>query len=182
LLKKHRGKQHKFYNERVSAAVRFYQGEPNSSGDRIDEIWSWPVDRLESCHDYIQWLFPTREPSAFNSHAPLLDPETVEAFRTNPDLRDRMRRSLSVMLAFYGFERDQSGKIIRGPDFARLSALWLTVHNHNHFRLTRILKSLRALGLEDEARALFEALEAVYCGTNGRISAVTFGFWKDAMR
>lgn len=165
-----------------SAAVNFYRGAPNSAGDRIEEIWAWPADRLEGCHDYIQWLFPTRERSAFNLQAPTLDAGTVEIFQSDPVLLQRLSRSLSVMLKFYGFESSPSRKIERAADFAQRSALWLTPHNHNHLRLTRILKSLRALGFKDEARALFEALEAVYCGSNGRISPVTFTFWKDAMR
>merc|ERR1739848_580988 len=30
-------------------------------GRRLDDILEWDFSRLERCHDYIQWLFPTTE-------------------------------------------------------------------------------------------------------------------------
>jgi hypothetical protein len=57
--------------------------------------------------------------------------------------------------------------------------------NHNHLRLTRMLRSLQLLGEPQAARALFDALADVYNGErrgggNG-ISERTFDFWKSAV-
>ncbi len=37
----------------------------------IGEIWAWDDAALEDGHDFIQWLFPLPEPSAFVDDAPL---------------------------------------------------------------------------------------------------------------
>ena len=53
--------------------LRFYRLEgPDARGRTLPEIWAWDAARLEGVHDYIQWLFPLPEPSAFNPHAPIL--------------------------------------------------------------------------------------------------------------
>ncbi|HEX8913174.1 MAG TPA: opioid growth factor receptor-related protein, partial [Humisphaera sp.] len=84
--------------------VSFHLGRsPDSEGRRIDDIRRWDFDELEFVHDYIQWLFPTRRPSAFNADAPPLDDATVGAFHADGRLRASLLESLKVMLAFYGF-------------------------------------------------------------------------------
>ena len=65
--------------------LRFYRLEgTDARGRTLSEIWSWDADRLEGVHDYIQWLFPLPEASAFNPSAPLLTDATLEAFRADP--------------------------------------------------------------------------------------------------
>ena len=62
--------------------IGFYSGKgTDDRGRRIDEIWSFSHEELEAVHDYIQWLFPLAERSAFNPGAPLLDDETIARFR-----------------------------------------------------------------------------------------------------
>jgi hypothetical protein len=39
---------------------------------------------------------------------------------------------------------------------------WITLGNHNHLRITRILKSLLTLGLQEEAVAFYDCLEDIY--------------------
>jgi hypothetical protein len=57
--------------------------------------------------------------------------------------------------------------------------------NHNHLRITRILKSLSILGLEAEARAFYECLVAIYEDEakrlEPRITEETMGFWQQAV-
>lgn len=83
-----------------------------------------------------------------------------------------MRLALDRMLGFYGFELEFRGfrdgsdvdeeiVIIKGSNFFSRKGNWVRGFNHNHLRITRILRSLRVLGLEDEAKAFFGALEGV---------------------
>src|SRR5687767_14960180 len=65
---------------RGDAIVEFYSGGRDSAGRTLDEILAWDDDRLEAIHDYIQWLFPTRQPSGVNPFAPLVTDATVRAF------------------------------------------------------------------------------------------------------
>jgi Opioid growth factor receptor (OGFr) conserved region len=90
------------------------------------------------------------------------------------------------MLRFYGLEVVESDAttIERATFFAECSERWLKAGNHNHLRITRILKSLRILGLENEALAFFECLAEIYGDETGKhlscISSETFHFWRSA--
>jgi hypothetical protein len=164
--------------------VRFYEG--NGTDDRgrsLADIVAFDDGELERIHDFIQWLFPLRERSSANPDAPRLDEATIEAFRARPELRAALRRSFDRMLAFYGFRR-AGERVAIADSFAERSG-WLTPGNHNHLRLTRMLKSLRLLGDEPAALALFHALADIEAeerrSGSGRISARTYRFWREAI-
>ena len=164
--------------------VAFYRGDaPDDRGRRLDKILAWDFDRLESTHDYIQWLFPLAEPSGANLHAPVLDASDIAAFRADAALQARLLASLRAMLAFYGFvleDRDGKPMLARAADFDERCANWVSPHNHNFLRLTRILRSLDILGLPQYARALFLALERTYRKNPAVIGSTTFGYWMRA--
>ena len=166
----------------MSAILDFYKGSGgNSGGWRLHEILDWPDAELEDVHDYIQWLFPLPEHSQANPFAPLLDAHTVRLFHEDEKLRKEMRAALDRMLDFFGFVRQQT-VVLPGPNFAERSANWLTPGNHNHLRLTRMMRSMRIVGLDKEAQALWQALQAVYATDAGRdsISQRTYNFWTRA--
>lgn len=161
--------------------VEFYRdGAPDDAGRTLAEILAWPDERLEEVHDFIQWLFPLPERSGANPAAPTLDDSTIETFRTTSQMQDRLRASFERILRFYGLEWT-GAKVDRAANFLARSQNWLHPMNHNHLRLTRILRSLRVLGLEDEAAALYEAIRAIYTEHPGRITERTFQFWSDAV-
>lgn len=80
------------------------------------------------------------------------------------------------MLTFYGFRFEDDGTIVPGTNFHQASRNWVKSFNHNHLRITRIIRSLRVLGLEAEAAAFFEALKEV-CVRSGRIGERSLVFW-----
>ena len=98
-----------------------------------------------------------------------------------------MRRSLRLMLDFYGFtllaaaDPARGVTIVPSPSFAVRSHAWLTPGNHNHLRISRILKSLCILGLQREAREWFAALQLVYGEHVDTIGSVTYHFWRSAV-
>ena len=155
----------------------------DAKGRTLKSILAWSDKRLESCHDYIQIIFPLPEASAFSFVAPVVDKATFEAFHSRPDLQAQLRASLVRILGFYGFELRDTGngpEIKEGPGFASASKNWVTRFDHNHLRITRIIRSLRVLGLEKEGRAFFTALEVVYRSCGGRISQKSMMFWTRA--
>jgi Opioid growth factor receptor (OGFr) conserved region len=164
--------------------VAFYRdGARDDQGRTLSEILAWPDEDLEDIHDFIQWLFPLPERSGANPNAPTLDPATIAAFRTTPLMRQRLRQSLDRMLHFYGLAWDRQSPapaIVRAPDFRDRAESWLRPLNHNHLRITRILRSTLLLGLEAESKALFDALNAIYREFPTRISTRTHAFWSDA--
>lgn len=154
----------------MSPIVRFHAGDaPDGRGRWLADIQGWDDGRLESVHDYIQWLFPLPEPSGFNPGAPLLTAEDIAAFHREPALRAALLASWQRMQRFYKL-----------PDGA---AHWLTPGNHNMLRLTRILRCLHLLGLQAAADALLRDLEALYAGGAARaIGPVTLEYWRRAVR
>jgi Opioid growth factor receptor (OGFr) conserved region len=163
--------------------TRFFAGGTDDDGRTFDEILGWRDARLEMVHDYIQWIFPLPERSGANPSAPVLDTQTIAAIRGNAEMQGRLRTAFQRMLTFYGFALDGEA-VMEGPRFAAASRNWLHAGNHNHLRLTRMLRSLRVLGLEREAAALWEALRALYereaAAGRRTITPETFAFWRQA--
>jgi hypothetical protein len=162
--------------------INFYFGKASDDAGRtIDDIWRFSFSELEEVHDYIQWLFPLKTRSAFNPDAPTLKSDTITGFHADSSLRDRVRRSLEVMLTFYGLQLDRSDPtnpvIRKSASFATRSISWLQPYDHNHLRLTRILTSLRLLGLPELSSALNRCLQEIVRENPGRVTAETIGFW-----
>ena len=171
--------------------VRFY--DPNIQakdrrGRTRSSILAWSDDELEYHHDYIQLLFPLPEGSPFNPSAPVIDEATFNAFRSRLELQTQLRASLQRMLHFYGFQfasetadggNSQTLQVVEGSNYPEASRNWVRRFNHNHLRITRILRSLRVLGLENEALEFFKALKRVYDG--GKIGQKSMMFWTRAI-
>jgi len=98
-------------------------------------------------------------------------------------MQDRLRQAFQRMLRFYGLRQvsTATGLIVeRTPDFAGRAQNWLWPMNHNHLRLTRILRSTLLLGLGAESKALFRALNTIYREYPDRVPARTHAFWSSA--
>jgi hypothetical protein len=141
----------------------------------IYDIWAFDHDQLEKVHNFVQWLFPLPEPSDFNKDAPLLDDETIAAFRESFELQDRLLRSFDVMLNFLELKVAGNKVIRRGEPLH-----WLTWKNHNFRRLTRIMRCLILLGLRPFAEALRDCLTDIYV-EHPVIDEETMRYWKEAV-
>ncbi|KAL8780409.1 MAG: hypothetical protein Q9213_006494, partial [Squamulea squamosa] len=121
--------------------------------------------------------------------------QTFTTFRSSPELQSQLRKSLQRMLQFYGLElidsshnhqateekdRESKYQVRPAPNFRTASQNWVTRFDHNHLRITRIIRSCRVLGLEEEAAAFFEALMQVVRERRGAISQKTVLFWRRA--
>jgi len=164
--------------------IDFYKGEGGDAASRrIETVWAFGHEQLESVHDYIQWLFPVEKPSQYNSDAPLLDGETIAVFKDDASLQERLVRSLRLLLDFYGLQL-VDGVIAKSSAYAERQSTWQDAAqghiNHNLLRLTRIIECLRLLGLGDIATALYNCLAQIQSEVPDRIPAKTAGFWKQA--
>jgi hypothetical protein len=156
---------------------------PDDRGRYLRQIQQWPDERLEHVHDFIQWMFPLQERSAVNPEAPVLDAATIAEIRSDRSSQENLRISFHRMLAFYGLQVMPESELRVGcaRNFGQRAANWLSGGNHNHLRITRIIKSLNLLGMEAEARALLECLKGIYeeerKKPSSSISERTFRFW-----
>jgi len=167
--------------------LAFFRGTgTDGAGRRLEDILSWDDDALEYHHDYIQWVFPLREPSSVHPEAPLVTEEVEEEFHRDPALREALRRAFDRMLGFYGLEMREAGGgsvvVEPGPAFATRRGAWLRPNNHNHLRLTRIMTSLSLLGLREKARALQRCLLDIAKTHPDWVTRETEGYWSRAVR
>lgn len=167
----------------MSQIVDFYRGSATDiEGRMLSEMWKWSDEDLEIMHDFIQWMFPLREPSQYNPDAPLLTEDDITTFRNEELLQSNLRRSFVRILAFLGLAISETGAVVESPHFSeRVPEVWGTP-NHNWLRITRILKSLCTLGLTREARHLYDRLDAIYSSRRFPITADTFHYWTEAAR
>lgn len=166
----------------MNRLLAFYYGShPDSHGRMLAEILKQDDHWLEVCHNYIQWLFPTREFSRVTPDAPVLDKTTMEAFQTDELLRGHLRAALIRILSFYGLKLTGTG-IVKGPNWAARKSNWFTENTHNSLRITRILKSLTALGLRNEA-IFFQTTLAELCASEPDcgIDGTAMQFWREAV-
>ncbi|MBV8435795.1 MAG: hypothetical protein JO029_16050 [Candidatus Eremiobacteraeota bacterium] len=159
--------------------MAFYEGAaPDDRGRFLHDIVAFDDAALEYTHDFIQWLFPLRERSGANPDAPVLDDATVAAFASRSELRAALHRSLDRMLAFYGLAWNADRIVVSANFDARRG--WLTPGNHNHLRLTRMMVSLRTLGLTVQSVALHRCLTEL-AQTEGGVTAATLRYWDAAV-
>lgn len=162
--------------------VPFYQGHGlDSLGRSLKAIWDWDNFQKEICHDYIQWLFPLKETSRFNSNAPVLNENLLKRMKDDPNVIKNLERSFAVMMIFYGFSYYEARRKLQdSPDFTERAVEWLNPGNHNFLRLTRILKCLMNFGLVEQAEALFEKLEQINREHPG-ICEGSYRYWKESV-
>ncbi len=85
------------------------------------------------------------------------------------------------MLAFYGM-RISEGQITKAENWDERKHNWFIRDTHNNLRITRILKCLMALGLENEAWHFFTALKSlVESELDSGISPTSIRYWTAAI-
>jgi hypothetical protein len=159
--------------------VLFALGEaPDHRGRLICDIWGMSDGALESTHDYIQWLSPIPEGSSYNDFAPLLTAEAANWFHRNPELQAQQKKSLDRMVGFFGLRATGSG-FDAASHLNERDHLWLRQFDHNHRRISRIIRSLYLCHQPELARSFCDAM--VQIGqSQGDLSDATIGFWKTA--
>ncbi|KAF2266434.1 hypothetical protein CC78DRAFT_513507 [Lojkania enalia] len=190
-----------FDDAQPNIIIHFYDPElkaPDAHGRTLDDILEWADSALENSHNYIQMLFPLPEGSPFNYEAPIINREVMEAFHGRPELRARLKESFVRILDFYGFElleestheavttstlpRVPSILVVRAPHWPKAFRNWAIRFDHNHLRITRILRCLRVLGLEMECEAYYSALKEVFNDPRIHINERSMLYWRKAVR
>lgn len=144
--------------------LAFLEGEAmDPRGRTVFEVLAMNDVALEHTHDFIQWLFPLPEPSAAVPDAPVLGPEDIRAIRESELAPIALAAATDRMTSFYWATHD-----------------WLMPNDHNHRRITRIIRSLRLLVGDAEADAFRAAILERVEATHAPISARSRGYWETA--
>ena len=145
--------------------VSFLTGEGRDHrGRSLADVLGFDDSELERRHDYIQWLFPLPEASRFNLDAPILTPDSLAELRASPAAKGNVRRARDRMLAFY-----------RNNDH------WLTAFDHNHLRITRIIRCLALIVGKAEAQAFHHEILTLVSAAGNPVNAESLGYWREAL-
>ncbi|MDF2689615.1 MAG: Opioid growth factor receptor (OGFr) conserved region [Microvirga sp.] len=135
----------------------------DSRGRLAIDVLGFSDDELEAVHDYIQWLFPLPTRSAAQPHSPVLTSAEIDAIRSDLRAAATLKAATERMLRFY-----------------RETRWWLTSHDHNHLRITRILHSLRLLVGPEETKAVYMAILALNEQAGTPVNARSLRYWAEA--
>jgi hypothetical protein len=72
--------------------------------------------------------------------------------------------------------------VLRASHFPTASRNWAVRMDHNHLRISRILRCLRVLGLQKECEAYYSALQDVYNDPEIRIGERSMEYWTKAAK
>lgn len=154
--------------------IEFYQHESLDSENRsLNEIWNFSDEDLMHGHDWVQWLFPLENESAFNPDAPILRPIDITIFNKSVEIQENLRTSFFRFLKMLNL-RWEDDKVLGESD------VWFfkTV-NHNWLRFTRVIKSLTVLGLKKEATAFYSFLS--HNVEKNEETMESHNFWRKAL-
>ena len=141
--------------------VFFLEGSFPDYFDRyISNIWKYTDKQIEEVHDYIQWIFPLDTPSKAVPYSPALINEEIIEIRSSKLAQKNLLKSKEWFL-----------------DFLSRSDKWVAKKNHNHKRISRMIRSLRLLHSDNAADECTR--EIIKLATQkGMQSRNVIGFWK----
>lgn len=146
----------------MSQILEFYRGTiKHPNGLTFEETLDLPNVVWERCHNYIQWLFPLPEASKLHPNAPVADRADFEAFRTDSVLQAKLRAAVARYLRFL--------QEYRG---------WVRAGDHNHLRVTRVIRCLILAWMPEDAEAF---LNSVMLVCENKVSDQTLYYWQEAL-
>ena len=137
--------------------------EPDFNVRFLSDIWNFRDIDIERNHDFIQILFPLEIRSNNTSHHYYIDSPELLSDLINDDLvKENIIKSSKWFLKF--LSRNEH---------------WRKSQDHNHLRITRIIKCLRLIVSDEEADNFYDdVLELL--GNNNLVNKRTLEFWSEA--
>jgi hypothetical protein len=136
----------------------------DSKGRSIAMVLAFSDSEIETTHDFIQWLFPLPVASAAQPQSPVLSSAEHAAIAGDAAAVANLQRANERMALFYA-KNDH----------------WLTWHDHNHLRITRILKSLRLIIGLHQAQKFYRVIEDRVKASPDTIDPHSIRFWTQAL-
>ena len=114
--------------------VEFLEGTGiDNHGRHLDQVVAEDDEYWEHTHNFIQWLFPLDEESRSVRGSPVLAEEHILAIRESESARNNLQRSVT-----------------RYKGFLASTTNWRSGYDHNHLRISRVIRCLRLLVNDDE--------------------------------
>ena len=156
----------------------FFEGRETDDRHRmITDFPRYSAWHLELAHDYIQRIFPLQEKSEF-SDAPLITDAEIKAISESETAKENIRAVYQKMLWFWKI----NDVYLQKWNCPAPIRLWNKPNNHNCLRMTRVLKSLKLLGMEQEYQDFSARISYILSLREEglvRISDITARIWKE---
>jgi hypothetical protein len=146
----------------MSQILDFYKDKGLAAGRTFHQVLNLSDQELEDNCDWVQWVFPLPEPSKMQPDSPVATQDDFNVIATTPELKMRMLAALGRYLAFL----DCTFK-------------WRRATDHNHLRITRVIRCLCLSGLNDPAYDVFEYVRDKVGTTVGK---QTVWYWEEALK
>jgi len=146
----------------MSQITDFYSGKFTIGLDSLTDIIYRNDAWWEHGHDFIQWCFPLPEASKAVPLSPVATQEDFDCIAESPTLKMRM-------VALLG----------RYVTFLESTEKWRRKEDHNHMRITRVLRSLSYCGLNDVA---YDFLQYVKAQVGHIVPSRTVWYWDEALK
>jgi len=139
----------------------FFLGLPKDSAKLlIYDILDFDENQIEYNHNFIQWIFPTKEKSQVNDKAPQISEKFEKLFLNNETVQENFCKSCKMFLNFIGFDCscNKGDNVITN---IKNKKKYYDLPSHNFLRITRVLNSLRQIGNGSCSKKLFAELEKI---------------------
>ena len=136
---------------------------PDHQGRYLSDIWKFSDQQIETTHDFIQWVFPLAEPSGAIPGAPVLESAEIDLIHKSSPATMNLEKSGQWFI-----------------DYLARSKGWLRSHDHNHLRITRMIKSQRLLLGELAADSAKERVLQMAKKAKAPIDDVAYAHWHAA--
>ncbi len=146
----------------ASPVVSFLNGSGrDGAGRTLGAVLALNDKTLEDRHDFIQWLFPLAEPSRAVPGSPVLTEEDRVAISGSAAALANLAAAAGRPSAFY-----------------EVTDHWLGRQDHNHLRISRIIRSLRLLVGDTAADNFRDARLADVSAREGKVNPVSLEHWR----
>ena len=137
---------------------------PDHQGRFLRDIWDFDDKAIEQTHDFIQWIFPLTEKSMSVPGVPTLSPDDIAAIRISEVARANLEKSAHWYLGF--LQRNDH---------------WIKSYDHNHLRITRVIKALNLLLSQRAALTFLKSVLEVAGDKVNSVNQDAISFWRAAV-
>lgn len=149
----------------MSEIIAFLQLTYTNQSDKdFNQILAMDNEELEYTHDWVQWLFPLLEPSLAVPDSPIMTLEDVRAIQKSIDLKATYWLGVS-----------------RVVDFFVSTKYWLKYTDHNHKRITRIIRSMKLILGNDDAMLFYDMIMKLNEDAGNPVAWVNREYWYKEM-
>ena len=129
----------------------------------LKDIWMMSDDQIENKHNFIQWIFPLNVKSNAVPSSPILTKKEIICIKKSEIVQKNIKKSAEWFLKFLSS-----------------NSYWICQNNHNHYRITRVIKSLRLIHSNEEAEKFKNSIMNLIQGNEKKISPTNIQYWKNS--